>query len=285
MDGLLRNCATGCRVDEAFTMDDLVDSISADTSELRCGHAQLRIVFIMPFHPVEDRIHHTGMDGLLRNCATGCRVDEAFTMDDLVDTISADTSGLRWGHVQLRIVFITPSVTFDVRRTDRRIGISLERPIYFECNYNEPMHIGMQSYASAARLAARVYNEQQWEGKNLTTLIPLFCRQRTAASSGQSKPRLLPLSILGTRARPRVSQQNIAQSITLPPSACRHPRVHSGAITSPAQVFNEQEVRRIFAFRFGAEHVLFLLCVSLRELVEDELFFWEGASACLVWLR
>ncbi|ROL48334.1 hypothetical protein DPX16_21820 [Anabarilius grahami] len=50
------------------------------------------------------------MDGLLRNCATGCRVDEAFTMDDLVDSISADTSGLRCGHVQLRIVFITPAV-------------------------------------------------------------------------------------------------------------------------------------------------------------------------------
>ncbi|ROJ70176.1 hypothetical protein DPX16_13897 [Anabarilius grahami] len=49
MDGLLRNCATGCRVDEAFTMDDLVDSISADTSGLRCGHVQLRIVFITPF--------------------------------------------------------------------------------------------------------------------------------------------------------------------------------------------------------------------------------------------
>ncbi|ROI79324.1 hypothetical protein DPX16_7212 [Anabarilius grahami] len=46
MDGLLRNCATGCRVDDVFTMDDLVDSISADTSGLRCGHAQLRIVFI-----------------------------------------------------------------------------------------------------------------------------------------------------------------------------------------------------------------------------------------------
>ncbi|ROL53207.1 hypothetical protein DPX16_11633 [Anabarilius grahami] len=60
------------------------------------------------FHPVEDRIHHVGMDGLLRNCATGCPVDEAFTMDDLVDSISADTSGLRCGHVQLRIVFITP---------------------------------------------------------------------------------------------------------------------------------------------------------------------------------
>ncbi|ROL53301.1 hypothetical protein DPX16_23818 [Anabarilius grahami] len=59
------------------------------------------------FHPVEDRIHHGGMDGLL-NCATGCRVDEAFTTDDLVDSISADTSGLRCGHVQLRIVFITP---------------------------------------------------------------------------------------------------------------------------------------------------------------------------------
>ncbi|ROL53845.1 Cytosolic phospholipase A2 gamma [Anabarilius grahami] len=60
-------------------------------------------------YPVEDRIHHAGMDGLLRNCATGCRVDEAFTMDDLVDSISADTSGLRCGHVQLRIVFITPN--------------------------------------------------------------------------------------------------------------------------------------------------------------------------------
>ncbi|ROL50588.1 hypothetical protein DPX16_1131 [Anabarilius grahami] len=48
---------------------------------------------------VEDRIHHAGMDGLLRNCATGCRVDEAFTMDDLVDSISADTSGLRCGRV------------------------------------------------------------------------------------------------------------------------------------------------------------------------------------------
>ncbi|ROL55246.1 hypothetical protein DPX16_5756 [Anabarilius grahami] len=70
MDALLRNCATGCRVDEAFTMDDLADSISADTSGLRCG-------------PVEDRIHHAGMDGLLRNCGTGCRIDEAFTMDDL----------------------------------------------------------------------------------------------------------------------------------------------------------------------------------------------------------
>ncbi|ROJ66264.1 N-glycosylase/DNA lyase [Anabarilius grahami] len=104
MDGLLRNCATGCRVDEAFTMDDLVDSISADTSGLRCGHVQAALWSC----PVEDRIHHAGMDGLLRNCATGCRVDEAFTMDDLVDSISADTSGLRCGHVQLRIVFITP---------------------------------------------------------------------------------------------------------------------------------------------------------------------------------
>ncbi|ROL41903.1 hypothetical protein DPX16_1808 [Anabarilius grahami] len=53
-------------------------------------------------------IHHAGMDSLLRNCATGCRVDEAFAVDDLVDSISADTSGLRCGHVQLRIVFITP---------------------------------------------------------------------------------------------------------------------------------------------------------------------------------
>ncbi|ROL48347.1 hypothetical protein DPX16_21833 [Anabarilius grahami] len=48
MDSFLRNSATGCRVDEAFTMDDLVDSISADTSGLRCGHVQLRIIFIMP---------------------------------------------------------------------------------------------------------------------------------------------------------------------------------------------------------------------------------------------
>ncbi|ROL46723.1 hypothetical protein DPX16_12616 [Anabarilius grahami] len=67
------------------------------------------------FLPVEDRIHHAGMDGLLRNCATGCRVDEAFTMDDLVDSITADTSGLCCGHVQLRIVFITPRQTGAIR--------------------------------------------------------------------------------------------------------------------------------------------------------------------------
>ncbi|ROL45658.1 hypothetical protein DPX16_17774 [Anabarilius grahami] len=77
MDGLLRNCATGCRVDEAFTMDDLVDSISADTSGLRCG-------------PVEDRIHHAGMDGLLRNCGTGCRVA---TKRPLLTNQSTNSSG------------------------------------------------------------------------------------------------------------------------------------------------------------------------------------------------
>ncbi|ROI15620.1 C-type lectin domain family 4 member F [Anabarilius grahami] len=77
------------------------------------GSHQSKCLF--QFHPVEDRIHHVGMDGLLRNCATGCRVDEAFTMDDLVDSISADTSGLRCGHVQLRIVFITPTTS---RRED-----------------------------------------------------------------------------------------------------------------------------------------------------------------------
>ncbi|ROL46607.1 hypothetical protein DPX16_7447 [Anabarilius grahami] len=76
------------------------------------GSQQSKCLF--QFHPVEDRIHHAGMDGLLRNCATGCRVDEAFTMDDLVDSISADTSGLRCGHVQLRIVFITPGKTAQV---------------------------------------------------------------------------------------------------------------------------------------------------------------------------
>ncbi|ROJ30497.1 hypothetical protein DPX16_23578 [Anabarilius grahami] len=97
MDGLLRNCATGCRVDEAFTMDDLDDSISADTSGLRCG-------------PVEDRIHHAGMDGLLRNCGTGCRVDEAFTMDDLVDSISVDTSGLRCGCVRAPVLALFPLI-------------------------------------------------------------------------------------------------------------------------------------------------------------------------------
>ncbi|ROL48360.1 hypothetical protein DPX16_20713 [Anabarilius grahami] len=59
MDGLLRSCATGFRVDEAFTMDDLVDSISA-TSGLRCGHVQLRIVFITPFPP-EKTLAGAGM--------------------------------------------------------------------------------------------------------------------------------------------------------------------------------------------------------------------------------
>ncbi|ROL48748.1 D(2)-like dopamine receptor [Anabarilius grahami] len=49
----------------------------------------------------------------------------------------------------------------------------------------------------------------KWEGKNLTTLIPLFCRQRTAASSGQSKPRLLPLSTLGTSPVPPSSGKGV----------------------------------------------------------------------------
>ncbi len=69
------------------------------------------------------------------------------------------------------------SVTFDVRRTDRRIGISLERPICFECNSNEPMHIGMQSYAAAAHLAARVYNEQQ-----VRCIFSFSLRSRTSCS-------------------------------------------------------------------------------------------------------
>ncbi|ROL46361.1 hypothetical protein DPX16_9096 [Anabarilius grahami] len=38
--------------------------------------------YLFQFHPVEDRIHHAGMDGLLRNCATGCRVDDVFIVDD-----------------------------------------------------------------------------------------------------------------------------------------------------------------------------------------------------------
>uniref|UniRef100_A0AAY5KHF7 Proteasome subunit alpha type-6 n=1 Tax=Esox lucius TaxID=8010 RepID=A0AAY5KHF7_ESOLU len=36
---------------------------------------------------------------------------------------------------------------------------------------------------------------------------------------------------------PRVSQQNISQSITLPPTACRLPTVHPGAITFPEYAF------------------------------------------------
>ncbi|ROI15829.1 SLAIN motif-containing protein-like [Anabarilius grahami] len=44
MDGLLRNCGTGCRVDEAFIVDDLVDSISADTSGLRCGRVRAPVL-------------------------------------------------------------------------------------------------------------------------------------------------------------------------------------------------------------------------------------------------
>ena len=47
------------------------------------------------------------MDGVLRSCATGCRVDEAFTMDDLVGSISADTSGLRCGRVKAPVLGLT----------------------------------------------------------------------------------------------------------------------------------------------------------------------------------
>jgi len=63
--------------------------------------------YLFQFHPVEDRIHHAGKDGLLRNCATGCRVDEAFTVDDLVDLISADTSGLHCGRVKAQVLDLT----------------------------------------------------------------------------------------------------------------------------------------------------------------------------------
>ena len=63
--------------------------------------------YLFQFHPVEDRIHHTGMDGVLWNCATGCRVDEAFTVDGLVDSISADTLGLRCGHVKAQVLDLT----------------------------------------------------------------------------------------------------------------------------------------------------------------------------------
>ena len=37
----------------------------------------------------------------------GCRVDEAFTGDDLVDSISADTSGLRCGRVKVQVLGLT----------------------------------------------------------------------------------------------------------------------------------------------------------------------------------
>ena len=37
----------------------------------------------------------------------GCRVDEAFTGDDLVDSISADASGLRCGRVKVQVLGLT----------------------------------------------------------------------------------------------------------------------------------------------------------------------------------
>lgn len=36
------------------------------------------------------------------------------------------------------------SVTFDIMLVTGELGISQERPIYFDCKLNEPMHIGMQ---------------------------------------------------------------------------------------------------------------------------------------------
>ncbi len=71
--------------------------------------SQIGIGTFKIFNPVlvEDWIHHAGMDGLLRSCATGCRVDEAFPMDDLVDSISADTSGLRCGRVKAQVLDLT----------------------------------------------------------------------------------------------------------------------------------------------------------------------------------
>ncbi|ROL54302.1 hypothetical protein DPX16_10725 [Anabarilius grahami] len=98
---------------ETVIADYIIRSLSLRSSDPEVEVAIISLIgshqskCLFQFHPVEDRIHHAGMDGFLRNCA-GCRVDEAFTMDDLVDSISADTSGLRCNHVQLRIAFITP---------------------------------------------------------------------------------------------------------------------------------------------------------------------------------
>ncbi|ROL50520.1 Zona pellucida sperm-binding protein 4 [Anabarilius grahami] len=188
MDGLLRNCATGCRVDEAFTMDDLVDSISADTSGLRCGHVQAALWSC----PVEDRIHHAGMDGLLRNCATGCRVDEAFTMDDLVDSISADTSGLRCGHVQLRIVFITPAYTSYYSGADYPVTKVLREPVYVEVRILERTDPNIVLMLGHCWATSSPLSLPQWDllvdgcpyqdDRYLTTLVPM------AGSSGLQFP-------------------------------------------------------------------------------------------------
>ncbi|ROL52082.1 Prolyl 4-hydroxylase subunit alpha-2 [Anabarilius grahami] len=140
------------------------------TLDLKTEHAGCPV--LMGNKWVEDRIHHAGMDGLLRNCATGCRVDEAFTMDDLVDSISADTSGLRCGHVQLRIVFITPlfeeekdllesfSLYIDAEEKNvkrmKSILLALQLLTYFDPEYPEKT---MRDPVAAYKLLIRVRSE------------------------------------------------------------------------------------------------------------------------------
>ncbi|ROL03931.1 hypothetical protein DPX16_23366 [Anabarilius grahami] len=135
----------------------------------------------------EDRIHHAGMDGLLRNCATGCRVDEAFTMDDLVDSMSADTSGLRCGRVQLRIVFITPSTRSLLILQGCVVVVSWHRSLVSAGNGPDPGFNELDEEISAGLQSQMVPSSSK---SSLSLLVqpssklssPLQCRSESSSS-------------------------------------------------------------------------------------------------------
>ncbi len=53
------------------------------------------------------------------------------------------------------------SVTFDITSVNDELGISPERPIYFECKLNEPMHIGMRYLHLTTMPCSMGINRQQ----------------------------------------------------------------------------------------------------------------------------
>ncbi|ROJ25234.1 hypothetical protein DPX16_20047 [Anabarilius grahami] len=105
------------------------------------------------------------MDGLLRNCATGCRVDEAFMMDDLVDSISADTSGLRCGHVQLRIVFITPVKGHSLRQMTKKMN---------DDRSNQKWNTLSQTRQAPTSTNHSALNHQSTDHRHLHVITPLI---------------------------------------------------------------------------------------------------------------
>ncbi|MCJ8742286.1 hypothetical protein PDJAM_G00080250 [Pangasius djambal] len=79
---------------------------------------------------------------------------------------------------------------------------------------------------------------------------------------------------------PKVSQQNIAQSITLPLPACLLPIVHPGAISSPVRLFILASFTAVF-FCFQKVSDSEVLERSYGLLLELNMYFYRCSAQSL----